>query len=127
MPFALLFVGIVLVVAGVRNQQDTLFTLVKGDFTGQSNFLFWVVSLIAIGAIGYIPKLKPISTAFLALVIVVLFLTKGVGFFSKFNQALGNTTILSPSVTNMPGNTNAPIGNTYSQYLAGLTPLGGIQ
>ena len=130
MPFALLFIGVVLLVAGVRNTQDQLFTLVKGDFTGQNNFLFWVVSLLAIGAVGYIPKLKPISTAFLALVIVILFLSKGQGFFTRFNQALGLTTVISPDIANpknLPTDTNTPIGNTYSQYLAGLQPLGGIQ
>ncbi len=88
MPFALLIIGATLIVAGVRNQQDKLFTLVKNDFAGPNNFIFWIVSILAIGAVGYIPKLKPISTAFLGLVIVVLFLRKGTGFFAQLNTAL---------------------------------------
>lgn len=98
MPFALLIIGAVLLVSAVRNSQDDLFKLVTGDFTGQGNFVFWVVSLLIIGGIGYIPRLKPISDGFLVLVLVVLFLTRGNpsgvggGFFSKFTQALQSTT-----------------------------------
>lgn len=97
MPFALLLVGLVLLISGVKNTQDTLFATVKGDFTGPDNFIYWFVAIIIIGAIGYVPKLKPISTAFLALVIVVLFLKKGNasglggGFFAQATSALGST------------------------------------
>lgn len=98
MPFALLIIGVFLLVAGVRDKQNDLFTLVKGDFSGPNNFVFWIVSILIIGAIGYIPKLKPLSTAFLVLVIVVLFLSKGSGapngliFFQNFAQGLQGTT-----------------------------------
>lgn len=103
MPFALLIIGAVLLVSAVRNSQDDLFALVKGDFTGQGNFVFWIVSLLIIGAVGYIPRLKPISDGFLVLVLVVLFLTKGNpngvggGFFSKFTSALQSTQTAQPS------------------------------
>lgn len=99
LPFALLIIGAVLLVSAVRNTQDDLFKLIQGDFTGQGNFVFWVVSLLIIGAVGYIPKLKPVSDGFLVLVLVVLFLTRGNpsgvggGFFSKFTQALQSTTV----------------------------------
>jgi len=101
MAFALLIIGVVLITAGVRNTQSQLFQLVQGDFTGDSNFFFWFVSILIIGAIGYVKALKPISTAFLVLVILVLFLTKGNpgsasgGFFAKFVQALQSTTTQS--------------------------------
>lgn len=124
MPFALLVVGIVLLVAGARNKQDDLFALVKGDFSGPDNFIFWFLAIVIIGAIGYIPKLKPLSTAFLGLVIVVLFLKKGStkgtggGFFSQFlsginatqKSALNNST---PDLTPLPlgklGGTTGPL------------------
>jgi hypothetical protein len=127
MPFALLIIGIVLLVSAARNTQDDLFTLVKGDFTGQANFIFWVVSLLIIGAIGYIPKLKPISTGFLVLVLLVLFLSKGNpnnaasgGFFQKFTAALQGT----QNASNSGGGSAAtqPV-NAVSQP---IQPLGGI-
>jgi len=108
MPFALLIIGLVLVIAGVRNTQSGtggLFTLVHGDFTGQNNFIYWFVAIIIVGLLGYVPKLKPLSTSFLVLIILVLFLKKGNasgaggGFFQQFTNALGNTNTAGSSAT----------------------------
>jgi hypothetical protein len=83
MPFALLLFGILFVIVGFRDTQSDLLTLVKGDFSGPNNFIYWVLSLFVIGAVGYIPKFKPISDAFLVLVLLVLFLSNQ-GFFTQF-------------------------------------------
>jgi|SRR5579863_1071640 len=112
MAFVLLIIGAVLLIAGVRNTADDgpngpgLFSLLKNDFTGQQNFIFWVVSILLIGAIGYIPKLKPISTAMLALVVIVLVLNRGNsplggGLFAQFTSGLASTTTAAqaPSIT----------------------------
>lgn len=130
MPFAFLIVGAILLVSAVRNTQDDLFTLVKSDFTGQGNFIFWVVSLLLIGAIGYIPKLKPISDGFLVLVLLVLFLTKGNpnnpgsgGFFEKFTTALKST---QSSASDTQPATVSPASTGLSS-LPTLPNLGGIQ
>lgn len=127
MPFALLIIGAVLLVSAVRNTQDDLFALTKGDFTGQANFVYWVVALLIIGGVGYIPKLKPISDAFFILVLVVLFLTKGNpqgvggGFFTKFTSALQSTQTATPaSGTVQPVSTGLP-------NLPALAPLGSLK
>lgn len=103
MPFALLLIGVWLLIAGVRNTAGpastpgTLFALLHGDFTGSDNFAYWFIAIVLIGAIGYIPKLKSLSTAFLVLVLVVLFLKKGSsigvggGFFDQFLSGIGLT------------------------------------
>jgi len=119
MPFALLIIGTVLLVAGVRNSQDVLFSTVKGDFTGSNNFLYWFVAIILIGSIGYVPKLKPISTGFLTLVIVSLFLSKG-GFFQQFSTAISSTSagsLLQAPSSSAPANTAA---QTAAQNLQNL-------
>jgi hypothetical protein len=111
MPFVLLIAGATLLIVAVRNTQDDLFSLLKGDFTGPNNFVYWVFSLLVIGALGYIPKLKPISIAFLSLVILVLFLTKGNpqgvggGFFNQLTAGLNTTQVPSTSVTAKTGDT----------------------
>lgn len=87
MPFALLIVGIVLVVAAVRNSQNDLFTLLKGDFTGQNNFIYWMLAILLVGALGYIPSMTKLSRAFLVLILVVLFLSHK-GFFTQFQQQI---------------------------------------
>jgi hypothetical protein len=108
MPFALVIIGIVLLVAAIRNTLSGpggLLTLLKGDFTGPNNFIYWMVAILIIGAIGYIPDLKKLSVAFITLVIVVLFLKRGNaqgiggGFFTQFATALSSTQTASPSTT----------------------------
>ncbi len=93
MPFALIITGLVLLVAGVKGTQNQLYSLIQGDFTGPNNFIFWMLSILIIGGLGYVPKLQPISRMFLFLIIVVLFLNKGgtaskPGFFSAFQSAI---------------------------------------
>lgn len=126
MPFALLIIGVVLLVSGVRGTQDTLFGLLKGDFTGDTNFFYWFISIIIIGVIGYIPKLKPVSTAFLVLIIMVLFLTKGQtgsggGFFQQFTSALQGTQTGSTNNSTAPQSTLAQQSASLKQQAQGLT------
>lgn len=95
MAFALFTIGIMMVAASVRNTQDTFVCLVHNDFSGPKSFVYWVLALMIIGAIGNVEKLKPFSDAFLFLIIVALFLARGDpnaasgGFFEKFMQAIG--------------------------------------
>jgi uncharacterized membrane-anchored protein YitT (DUF2179 family) len=95
MPFAFILVGLALLTSGVRGTSQDLATLLKGDFTGPKNFIYWMLSILLIGSIGYIEKLRPLSRAFMVLVIVVLFLandpSNGLGFFQKFQAAIDNT------------------------------------
>lgn len=118
MPFFLAIVGIVLLVAAIRGQVGTLFGLIKSDFTGSGNFLYWVVAILALGSIGYVKKLQPVSDALLALVLVVFTLSNK-GFFNQFMQGLSATgncpagsstsgsgsesTVTGPSINLLPG------------------------
>lgn len=98
MPFLFIIVGLVMATAAVRNsvaddkntKDAGLATLLKNDFTGQNNFIYWVLSILVIGAIGYIKPLQSISRAFMLLVVIVLFLSNQ-GVFSKFNAAIEGT------------------------------------
>lgn len=91
MPLILLVVGALFLLAAVRGTHADLFTLLKGDFTGDKNFLVWVVAIFVLGALGYVSGLKPLANAFLLLVVVVILLTNK-GFFSQFTSALNSTT-----------------------------------
>ena len=97
MPLVLIIIGIVLIIAAARDKASDLFTLVGGEFTGPNNFLQWILAFLLIGALGYIPKLRPLSVAFLTLVIVAIFVRKGSGFFSNLSTAVNGAT--SPSST----------------------------
>lgn len=91
MPFALIIVGILLLVSGVKGTQSDLYKLVESDFTGTNNFVYWSLSILVIGCLGYVPQLRSISRMFMLLVILVLFLKKGSGFFTQFQQAVSST------------------------------------
>lgn len=88
MGFALIIIGLVLVLSAVRNETDELNAILADDFLGrggQGSYFTWVVAMLLIGAIGVYKPLRPVSDGFLALVIVVL-LIGNEGFFSKFEQ-----------------------------------------
>jgi uncharacterized membrane protein HdeD (DUF308 family) len=87
MPFVLALFGAVLLVVGFRGTHREFFELLKNDFTGPHSFQNWVLSILVVGAVGYIPRLKPISDAFLLLILIVLFLSNQ-GFFSQFQAQI---------------------------------------
>lgn len=91
MPFVLLFIGAVFIIAAYRDTTSDLFALIQGDFLGKNNFLLWIGAILSVGFLGYIPAFKNFSRAFLALIIVAIFLTQ-TGFFERFrNQIQLNT------------------------------------
>jgi hypothetical protein len=97
MPFAFAIIGLVLLVSGVRGTPGDLVTLLKGDITGSNNFVYWILSIGIIGALGYVEDFRPLSRAFLVLVIVVLVLAQdkqgsGGGFFTRFQQSIATIT-----------------------------------
>ena len=118
MPYALILIGIVLLMSALRGDLGTLGALLKKDlFSANSNFVYWIVAIVVLGAIGYVKALKPFSDAFLLLVIVVFVVANG-GFFGAFTQAMaqikaGNcpaspaTTTGSRSVSPWGGITNS--------------------
>jgi hypothetical protein len=69
MILIILLVGIVLVVAAFRNSQGALFSALGTDVP---HFMVIAAAIFAVGAIGFIPGLKPVSRGLLALVILVI-------------------------------------------------------
>lgn len=89
MPFALAIIGILFFVTALRGTTTTLFGLIKDDFTGNANFIYWILAILVIGSVGYVKRLQPIANGFLALVMVVLFIGAGnKGFFAMFMQGI---------------------------------------
>jgi hypothetical protein len=89
--FVLIAVGVILFVTAYQGTTGTLGSMLVQDVIGTQGtkgFLYWAVAILVIGAIGYIQKLKGLSDAFVALLLLVLFIGNK-GFFAKFNQALG--------------------------------------
>lgn len=90
MPVFILFIGVLLIVAGINNKIPVLVDLIKEDFRPTENvpgFHVWIVAIVVVGAFGYIREFKPVSNAFLVLVMIGLILSNG-GFFKKFTAAI---------------------------------------
>lgn len=92
MALALIVIGIVFLTAAIRGTQRDLFDVLKDDFTGRNNFLYWGLALFVIGAVGYYRPLRPLSHSFMVLVIIVLFLSNR-GFFNRFMEQVRGTSI----------------------------------
>lgn len=130
MPFALAIIGIMIFVTAIRGTTSTLFALIKDDFTGNGNFIYWVLSILVIGSVGYVKRFQPIANAFLALVMIVLLIGAGnKGFFAQFMagiktpatncgggaspNSLGN--LLSKQATDVPAPVLATPGQSAGQ------------
>lgn len=94
MPIVLFLFGAIFLAAALRGDAcggeqcyKVLFATLKDDFTGENNFLFWVMALFIIGMVGYYRPLKPLSNSFTLLVIVVLLLSNR-GFPERFMQQI---------------------------------------
>lgn len=150
MGFALLIVGLLMVITGARGTYTQFGSQIASEFTGQNNFTYWLIAIGAVGAVGYIQSLQVISRYLMALIILSIFLSHK-GFFSQFQAALqsgpkqpnttgsnsSNTTNALDSALNSAGipltpgafgnqlaNPNAAINNpsTWFQQFFGTTP-----
>lgn len=84
MPFALVTIGLMMIVSGARNTYEQLGAQLVTDFRG---FIWWIAAIIAIGALGYVPQFKPFSRALLVLVLIIMVLHNR-GFAQNFLGAL---------------------------------------
>lgn len=66
-----LLIGAILVVASIRGTQGVLFSALATDVPG---YVVWAAAIVALGAIGFVPELKPISRGLLILVVIVIVL-----------------------------------------------------
>lgn len=87
MPYALIVVGLILVITGARNTYADFGRTLAGDFTGPNNFTYWLAALGIVGSLGYIDQLRMFSRAFMALILLSMVLKNG-GVFNKVQEAL---------------------------------------
>lgn len=102
MPFALVVIGLLLIVTGTKDTYQQFGALLVKDFTGPGNFTYWLVSIGTVGALGYNEKLRPFSRAFLFLILVGMIIRNG-GFFDKFNAAIKSGPAPTPATATASG------------------------
>ena len=91
MPLLFIGSGIVFVFVGLNGNAAQLYTLLAGDFQGPNSFVYWMLAMFILGALGYIKGLEGLSKMFLILVIIVLLLDNG-GFFAQFQSFIQQQT-----------------------------------
>jgi hypothetical protein len=105
MAFLILFIGAILVVAALRDTQGSLFSALGSDIPA---FVVWAAAIVAVGAIGFIPRLSPVSKALLGLILVVLFLRNYKNILTGISNAASSGT--------------KPSGKTVTVSSLGATP-----
>lgn len=98
MPIFFIGTGIILLITGVKGNPSELWQLVVGDFTGQNNYIYWMVAILVLGALGYVQSLKNVSRLFVALVVLVLLLHNQ-GFFAQLQAFINSTQSTQPAQT----------------------------
>ena len=123
MPFVLIALGILFLVVSIQGTQGDLFALLKSEFVGTNSFLPWVAALLILGLLGYIRPIRPITHAFMLLIVLVLILANGGKVFSQFNTAIRSPT--APSGGTTSGVTPPTPYITGSNTQPALPPPGG--
>jgi hypothetical protein len=95
MPLLFIGSGLILILSGWKGDPSELLKLVEGDFSGPHNYVYWMVSILVLGSLGYVEQLRKLSRLFVALVVIVLLLDNR-GFFAQLqafiNSSQGSTT-----------------------------------
>lgn len=83
MPFVIIIVGAVLLIAAIQGTERDLGKLLYSD----AGFVWWVLAIVCVGAIGYIDRFKKFSDGLLALILISLVMREQ-GFVQQFIQAV---------------------------------------
>ena len=88
MQFVALIIGAIIIVAAIRNTHVQLFGALCADFPA---FMAWAAAILAVGALGWVPGIKPVSRGLLALVIVVLIMNNYQAIIAGFSQSVSSS------------------------------------
>lgn len=97
MPFALVIIGLLMIITGINNTYAQFGSQLQTDFGGSKGFIVWALALSAVGALGYIENLRTFSHYFMAL-ILISFILSNKGVFQNLQAALAK----GPTAPNAP-------------------------
>lgn len=89
MPILFIGTGLIFILAGLKGNAGQLYNLLAQDFTGKNNYIYWMVSILVLGSLGYVPSLQKLSRLFLILVLLVLLLDNK-GFFAQLQNFINS-------------------------------------
>ena len=121
MTFIVLLIGVILLAVAYKGTQGQLFSELKTDIP---NFGIWAAAIVALGVIGFIPGLKPISRGLLGLVLLVIILnnySKIIPGFEQTFSSLGGPSSNSSSSTTATSSSSTTA--TSSDVQAGVNAI----
>jgi hypothetical protein len=79
MPYALVIIGLLMIITGINNTYSQFGSQLQNDFSGSKSFIVWILAIGSVGALGYIKDLRTFSHYFMALILISMVLAnKGV-------------------------------------------------
>jgi hypothetical protein len=117
MPFALIFIGALAFVAAYKDTLPQLGALLKSDFSGPGNFMYWIVALVILGSLGNFTPFR-ISSKMLLLLVLVVMVISDKGFFAKFVASLNAKAPATTLETNAPEGQASGSGDSSGGSLA---------
>jgi hypothetical protein len=117
MAFALVAIGLAMIITGAQNTYSAFATELATDFAA---FIKWMLAIGAVGAIGYIPNLRSFSHYFMALILISMFLSNK-GFFQQFTTAI-NAGPIAPANTTATGTAASAADTAQKAALDLITP-----
>jgi hypothetical protein len=132
MPFALIFIGLLMVVSGARDTHADLGSELITDIGGKGGFGTRLLAIGAVGSLGYMGgDWRKFSIYFMVLVLVALLLSADKGFFAQLSAArvAGPATVTaSPAATAAPAQSSGGgwfgnIAGTAKTVLTGIAVL----
>lgn len=117
MPYALVIIGLLMIITGINNTYAQFAGQLQTDFGGQKGFIVWALALGAVGALGYINDLRTFSHYFMAL-ILISFILSNKGVFANLQAALKSGPT-QPTASAQPGSLSA--GSSTSDLNSAIT------
>jgi hypothetical protein len=100
-----LFIGVILVVVAIKGNGGSLFSALGQDVPA---FVVWGSAVVALGAIGFVPGLKPISRGLLALLIIVIILRDYQSIIAGLKGGIAGQTA-APATTSLVAAASTPV------------------
>lgn len=136
MPVFLLLAGVLLMVLAVRGNTTYAINLLKEDVLGTNGFIMWTLAVIIVVSLGNIKSIKPVSDAFLGLIILVIIVysyKNNSNFFTNFTTQIkegvsSNGNCGTTPTATIPGNSGGGIldwGASEVQGGVNIAALGG--
>lgn len=121
MPLIFIAIGILFLVLARNGTQGDFEQLLKSEFTGAQSFIVWASAIVILGLLGFFKPIRPVTDAFIGLIILVLILHNK-GFFGQLNAALRNP--VAPTSSDALAATPAQVGAANSMAAGTLTNPG---